>query len=226
MMLTSREMNSLDRSAFSVAACKMDQHQPDAAVVGRALDLREAVGGRRIDSGHELEVEHQKPAFRVARQQRLDVLVETVGRTEEQIALQVQALDRAAMRGEHRQLLAGAIERASIFGTVERELDGIDARGAQGKCRAADHDADQDAGNKAPFDNDDDDREQRQVIGEGEPPPRLNDPFVKLHRRRDRSGGRRARISACSRAAPAQRSASAAKSRRRSVPPAGRCRRR
>ena len=77
---------------------QMHQHQLDAAVVGGALDLGEAVGRRGIDAGDELEVEHQEAAFRMSRQQRLDVLVEPVGRAEEQIALQVEALDLAAMR--------------------------------------------------------------------------------------------------------------------------------
>ena len=76
----------------------MDQHQPDAAILRGALDLGETVGGGGIDAGDELEVEQQEAAFRMTRQQRLDVLVEPVGRAEEQIALQVQALDLAAMR--------------------------------------------------------------------------------------------------------------------------------
>ena len=41
------------------------------------------------------------------------------------------------------------------------------------KCRAADHDADQDAGDKAPLHDDDDDRQQRQIFGDRKPPPRL-----------------------------------------------------
>ena len=146
----------------------------------RALDLRETVGGGRIDAGDELEVEHQKAAFRMPRQQRLDVLVEPVGRAEEQIALQVQALDLAAMRGQHRLIVARAVQRTAIFRAVETELDGIDARGAERKGRAADHDADQDAGDEAPLQDDDDDREQRQIFGQRQPPPRLDDPFVQL----------------------------------------------
>jgi hypothetical protein len=58
---------------------KMDQHQMDAAIMGGALDLGETVRRRGIDTGHELEVEHQKPALRMLLQQRLDVLVEPVG---------------------------------------------------------------------------------------------------------------------------------------------------
>ena len=66
-MLTSLEMNSLDRSAFSAAGGQMHQHQPDAAIMGGALDLGETVGGRRIDAGDKLEVEHQEAAFRMPR---------------------------------------------------------------------------------------------------------------------------------------------------------------
>ena len=68
---------------------KMHQHQTDAPVLGGALDLGETVCRRGIDSGDELEVEYQKPALRAVLQQRLDVLVEPVGRAEEQVALQV-----------------------------------------------------------------------------------------------------------------------------------------
>ena len=71
---------------------KVHQHRSDAEIERGALDLRKAVGGRQIDAGDQLEVEHQEAAFRMPRQQRLDVLVQPVGGTEEQIALQVQTL--------------------------------------------------------------------------------------------------------------------------------------
>jgi hypothetical protein len=93
------------------------------------------------------------------RQQRLDVLIEPVGRTEEQIALQVQPLDLAAMRGKHGLIVARAVQRTAIFRTVKTVFDGVDARGTQRKRRAADHDADQDAGDKAPLQDDDDDHQ-------------------------------------------------------------------
>ena len=160
----------------------MHQHQLDAAVLGGALDLGETVGRRGIDAGDELEVEHQKPALRMVLQQRLDVLVEPVGRAEEQIALQVQALDLAAMRRQHRLIVARAVQRAAIFRAVEAVFDGIDPRRAQRKGRAADHDADQDAGNEAPLHDDDDDRQQRQIFDRRKPPPRLDDPSVQLVR--------------------------------------------
>ena len=85
---------------------QMHQQQFDAAIVGAALDLGEAVGGRRIDAGDELEVEHQIAAFRMPLQHRLDVLIEPVGRTEEQVALQVKALDLAAVLGQKRLVVA------------------------------------------------------------------------------------------------------------------------
>src|SRR3984885_7801275 len=159
---------------------KMNQHQLDAAILRRPLDLGETIGRRRIDSGHQLEVEYQEAAFGMTLEKRLDVLVEPVGRAEKQIALQVEALDLAAMRRQYRLIFARAIERAAIFRAVKAVFDRIDARGAQGKRGAADDDADQDAGDEAPLHDDDDNGEQRQVFDELEPPPRLNDPFVKL----------------------------------------------
>jgi len=57
----------------------MNQHQLDAAVMRGALDLGKTVGCRRIDAGNQFEIEHQKPAFRMAREQRLDMLEKPVG---------------------------------------------------------------------------------------------------------------------------------------------------
>ena len=127
---------------------KMHQHQLDAEVVRRPLDLDETIRRGGIDAGDQLEVEHQVAAFRMLRQQHLDMLVKPVGRAEEQIALQVQALDLAAMRRKHRLIVARAIERTAIFRAIETVFDGVDARRAKGKGRAADHDADQDARNE------------------------------------------------------------------------------
>src|SRR6202140_5035430 len=157
---------------------QMHQHKPDAEIVGGPLDLVETVGGGGIDAGDELEVEHQEAALGVARDQRLDVLVEPVGRAEEQIALQVEALDLAPMRRQHRLVVARAVQQTAIFRAVETVFDGIYARGAQRECRAADHDADQDAGDEAPLHDDDDNRQQRQIFNQREPPPRLDDPFL------------------------------------------------
>ena len=91
----------------------------------------------------------------------VQVLVETVVRAEEQIALQVEALDLAAVRRQHRLVVTRAVQRAAVFGTVEAELDGIDARRAQRKGRATDHHPDQDAGDKTPLQDDGDDHQQR-----------------------------------------------------------------
>ena len=71
------------------------------------------------------------------------------------------------MRRQHRLVVARAVQRTAIFRAVETELDRIDPRCAQRKCRAADDDADQDAGDEIPVHDDEDDRQQRQVfIGE------------------------------------------------------------
>ena len=104
----------------------MHQDQLDAEVVRAALDLGEAVGGRGIDAGDELEVEQQIAAFRALLQQLLDVLVEPVGGAEEQIALQVQALDVAAMGQQHVLVVARAVERGAIFRAVETVFDRLD----------------------------------------------------------------------------------------------------
>ena len=204
---------------------KMHQHQPDAAVMGGALDLGETVGRRGIDAGDQLEVEHQEAAFRMPRQQRLDVLVKPVGRAEEQVALQVEALDLAAMRREHRLVVARAIERTAIFRAVETVLDGIDPRGAQREGRAADHDADQDAGDEAPLHDDDDDRQQRQIFDQRKPPPRLHDPFVELVRAEIDQEAAEHEFRHVAEQHRSEAPASAPKSRRRSVRTAGRCRR-
>src|SRR6202034_4101840 len=102
------------------------------------------------------------------------------GGTEEQVTLQVEALDLAAMRGQYREVVARAIQRAAIFRAVEAVFDGIYSRRAQREGRAADHDADQDAGDEAPLHDDDDHGEQRQIFDRRKPPPRLDDPFVEL----------------------------------------------
>ncbi len=82
------------------------------------------------------------------------------------------------MRGQHREVFARAVQGAAIFRAVEAELDGVDPRGAERKGGAADHHADQDAGDETPLQDDDDDREQRQIFGERQPPARLHDPAV------------------------------------------------
>src|SRR6266536_6403000 len=115
-------------------------------------------------------------------EQRLDVLVKPVGRAEEQIALQVEALDLAAVVGEDREVVARAVQRAAIYRAVETVFDRLDPGGAERKGRAADDDADKYASDKTPLDDDDDDRQQRHILGLRQPPPRLDDPFVELIR--------------------------------------------
>jgi hypothetical protein len=71
-------------------------------------------------------------------QECLDALVQPVGRAEEQIALQVEALDLGAMRGKQCLILARTVERGAEFSSVEPEFDRLDVRGAQREGRAAD----------------------------------------------------------------------------------------
>ena len=98
-----------------------------------------------------LKSNKQIAAFRVSLQPRFDVLVEPVGRTEEQIALQVQALDLSAMGKQDFLIVPRAVERAAVLRAAETEFDRLDPRRAERKRRAADDDADQDAGDKAPL---------------------------------------------------------------------------
>ena len=79
-------------------------------------------------------------------------------------------------------VVARAIQRTAIFRAVKAELDRLDPCRAERKCRAADDDPDQDAGDKAPLHDDEDDREQRQIFGPGQPLARFDDPSVQLVR--------------------------------------------
>ncbi len=108
----------------------------------------------------------------------LDVLIQPVGRAEEQIALQRHALDLTAVFGQERQLLRAAIERRAVFRAVEGELDRIYAARAQRKGGAADHHADQDAGDESPIDDQQGDGEQRQIFDRQQLPRRLDQPLI------------------------------------------------
>src|SRR5262245_50919203 len=79
---------------------QIDQYKPNPSGVGRLLDLRKAVRGRRVDPGDQPEIENQKTAIMAGCEQSLDMLVQTVGGTEEQIALQAHALKFPAIRAE------------------------------------------------------------------------------------------------------------------------------
>ena len=90
--------------------------------------------------------------------------MESVGRTEEQVALQSHALKLAAVRCQDRELRRAAIERAARFRPVEAELDGIHATRAQREHGAADNDADHHSGHEAPFNDYQRDGDEREVV--------------------------------------------------------------
>src|SRR5215475_13776988 len=62
---------------------QIDQHKPNPGGVGRLLDLRKAIRGRRVDPGDQPEIKNQKTAIVAGCKQSLDMLVQTVGGTEE-----------------------------------------------------------------------------------------------------------------------------------------------
>ena len=134
---------------------QIDQHEPGAELVGGPLDLGEAVHRRGIDAGDEAEVEQQEAGLGALGEESLHLLVEPVGRAEEDIALQAHALDLVAVGGEDGELFRSSIERGAIFGPVEAELDGVHPARADGEGGAADDDADQDAGDEADLENED-----------------------------------------------------------------------
>ena len=143
---------------------QIHQHETRAKLLGRLLDLGEAVHGGGIDAGDELKIEQQEAAVGAVPEQGLDLLIEPVGRAEEQIALQAHALDLVAVRREDFQLLRCAIERGAVLGAVEAELDGIHPARADGEGGAADDHADQHAGDEAPLDDQQRDGEQRDIF--------------------------------------------------------------
>src|SRR5262245_7842637 len=71
-----------------------------------------------------------------------------------------------------------AIERASDFRTIEAVFDRVNAASAQRKRGASDDYTRQHAGDEAPFDNDKDDREQRQIFGERQAGRRVDQPLI------------------------------------------------
>ena len=74
---------------------QVHQHEARAALVGGALDLDEAVHGGGIDAGDQTKIEQQEAGLRAPGEEFFHLLVETVGRAEEDIALQAHALDLA-----------------------------------------------------------------------------------------------------------------------------------
>jgi hypothetical protein len=143
---------------------EIDEHETGAELIGRLLDLGEAVHGGGVDPGDQSEIEQQEVAVRVGCEQGLDLLIEPVGRAEEQIALQAHTLDLVAVAREDGELVRSAIQRRAILGAVEAELDGIHAARAYRKRRTADDQADQHACDKSPFDDDQRDGDEGAVF--------------------------------------------------------------
>src|ERR1700677_5058953 len=112
------------------------------------------------------------------REQRFDVLIEPIGRSEEQIALQRHTLNLKAVIGQKRLLLRSTIKRRAVFRAVEAELDRVHAAYAERKGRASDHNARQDAGNKTPIDDEERDGDQRQVVDTLQLPRRLDQQWI------------------------------------------------
>ena len=176
--MTSSEINRAARNARSNSGVRLTSTIARSACGCRLLDLRKTVRRRQIDAGDETEIENQKPAIRLRRQQRLDVLIEPIGRTEEQIALQRHALNLPAVIGQQRQLVRPAVERGAVFRSVEIEFDRVHAACAQREGGATDHDADQDAGDETRINDQDGDRDQRQIFEQQQAPRRLNQPLI------------------------------------------------
>src|SRR5215469_11791850 len=61
---------------------QISQHDSGAAGCRRFLDLQEAVSGRRIDARHQAEVENQEAALGMSFEQRLDMLIKPICRSE------------------------------------------------------------------------------------------------------------------------------------------------
>lgn len=106
------------------------------------------------------------------------MLVEPVGRAEEDIALQAHTLDLTAIGGENCELLGPSVQRRAIFRAIEAELDRVHPAGADRKGGAADDDADQNAGDEADLKNEDRDREQRGIFEQRNSPRRVDQPLV------------------------------------------------
>src|SRR6516164_5405071 len=94
---------------------EVDQHKPGPCLRRRFLDLRKAVRGRGVNARDQPKIEQQETTLRPARKQRLNLLIETAGRTEEQIALQGHPLKLSAVRCQKRKLHRASIDRAAIF---------------------------------------------------------------------------------------------------------------
>ena len=132
---------------------QIDEHKSGSVLVRGALDLGEAVDRRGIDTGDKAKIEDEEADAGLPRKQRFDPFVETVGRPEEEIALQAHALDLAAMLCEDLQGLGAAVERGAIFGAVKAELYGVDPACAESESGTSDDDADQHASKETELKN-------------------------------------------------------------------------
>ena len=89
---------------------QIHEHEAGADIIGGALDLSKAMHGGGIDACHQTIVEDEEAGIRPLRKQLLDLLIEAIGRAEEEIALQAHALDLAAVVGENPQFLRSTVE--------------------------------------------------------------------------------------------------------------------
>ena len=131
-----------------------------------------------FDAGHKAKVEHKEAALGLAREQSFHLLIEAVGGTEQQIALQAHALDLPPVLGENGKLIGATIERRAIFGAVEAELDRVHPARADGEGGAADDHADQHAGDEADLQNQEGDGKKRDILDRRDPPRRVDQPLV------------------------------------------------
>src|SRR5262245_15821156 len=157
---------------------EIDQHQQRPDLVGGLSDLLEAVRRRRVDTGHQVEIEYQEAALGPASQQPLHLLIELAGRAKEQVALQGNALQLTAMRCQKREFGRASIEKATIFRAVEAELDGVHTARAESERGATKNDAEQQAGNEAPIDDDQCNGNQRQIVERLQTTRRSNQPSI------------------------------------------------
>ena len=176
--MISSEMKRALRKARSNSGDSLTRMMRAPASVAVCLICAKLCVAAEIEAGDALEIEDQKVALPLLRQQRLDVLIEPVGGAEEQVALQRHALDFAPVRRQQSKLVRPAIEGRAVFRAVEAELDGVHAADAQCKRGAADDDAGEHAGDKAPVDNQKRDGDERQIVEELQLAGRLDQPLI------------------------------------------------
>jgi hypothetical protein len=157
---------------------QIHEHEAGADIVGGALDLSKAMHGGGIDTGNQAIIKYEEAGIGPLRKQLFDLLVEAIGRAEEEVALQAHALDLAAVVGKNSQFLRSTVERGAVFGALEAEFDGVHPAGADGEGGAADDHADQHAGDKADLDDEQGNGKQRGVFEERNAACRVNEPLL------------------------------------------------